>query len=180
LESLPVPPDDEADEAKTAPGKAAAEETDQAAETVKSADGDDAPDPKVEAKRQAQQRKKEQEQALRRAVELAPRVRKELGQAWLDESFTERIERGREVLVTLGSVVASGPQSHPTDAEFRLKSLELATTAVDALLRAAPQTAAAWQDASRRPRSPITSTSDRWGKPGVAIVTGTSTTSTTK
>ncbi len=84
--------------------------------------------------------------ALTRAVELAPRLDKELGQQWLDESFSDRIERGREILVTLGAQVSTNLQSRPTDAEARLKSLELQRTAVESLLRAAPERAADWQD----------------------------------
>ncbi len=86
------------------------------------------------------------DEALRRAVELAPRVRDELGQKWLDESFAANTERGREILVTIGTLVSTNLTSRPADASFRLKSLELQRAAVEALLRAAPETAATWQD----------------------------------
>jgi hypothetical protein len=86
------------------------------------------------------------EQALRRAVELAPRVRKELGQQWLDESFSSHVERGREILAAIGTMVSTNLASRPTDAAFRLKSLELQRAAVEALLRAAPDRAAEWKD----------------------------------
>ena len=46
--------------------------------------------------------------ALARAVELAPKIREELGDAWLDESFTSRPERGMELLATIGSAVSTG------------------------------------------------------------------------
>ena len=85
--------------------------------------------------------------ALTRAVELAPRLPKELGQTWLDESFASRTERGREILVALGTQVSMNLQSRPQDADLRLKSLELQRTAVESLLRAAPQVATQWKDA---------------------------------
>jgi hypothetical protein len=87
----------------------------------------------------------EKEQALRRAVELAPRVKEELGQAWLDQSYTKHPERGMSILATLGTMVAQGIQSNPHNTEFRHKGLLLQKTAVDALLKAAPDRADAWQ-----------------------------------
>jgi hypothetical protein len=88
----------------------------------------------------------EKEQAIRRAVELAPRVREELGQAWLDQSYTKYPERGMDILATLGGMVARGIQSNPFDSQLRLKSLQLQKTAVDALLKAAPKKADEWQN----------------------------------
>lgn len=88
---------------------------------------------------------KEKEEALKRAVELTPRIKEELGQAWLNESFSKRPERGKEILSTIGSAVATGLQSQTRNSAFRLKSLELQKTAVDALLKAAPEQAAKWQ-----------------------------------
>ena len=40
----------------------------------------------------------QKEEALKRAVELAPKVREELGQTWLEDSFTKRPERGMEII----------------------------------------------------------------------------------
>ena len=99
-----------------------------------------------EAKQQREELRGEIASALSRAVELAPRLKKELGAQWLDESFSDRIDRGREILVTLGTQVSQNLQSRPTNAESRLKSLELQRTAVESLLRAAPEKAADWQD----------------------------------
>src|SRR5262249_30783648 len=84
-------------------------------------------------------------QALTRAVELAPKVRDELGRAWLEQSFTERPGRGMEIIAAIGAEVSKGLQTHPMDADFRKKSLELQKTAVDALLAAAPGRAADWR-----------------------------------
>lgn len=84
------------------------------------------------------------EEALKRAVELAPKIREELGQTWLAESFTKRPERGMEVLAAIGAAASQGMQQHARDADFRLKTLELQKTAVEALLAAAPERAREW------------------------------------
>jgi hypothetical protein len=88
----------------------------------------------------------EKEQAIRRAVELAPRVKEELGQAWLEASYTKHPERGMDILATLGGMVAKAIQSNPQDTAFRFKGLELQKTAVDALLKAAPAKADDWRN----------------------------------
>lgn len=87
----------------------------------------------------------EKEEALKRAVELTPRIKEELGQAWLTESFSKRPARGKEILSTIGSAVATGMATQISSSSFRLKSLELQKIAVDALLKAAPEQAQAWQ-----------------------------------
>ena len=87
----------------------------------------------------------EKEQALRRAVDLAPRIKEELGQTWRDQSYTKHPERGMEILATLGTMVAKGFQTNPHDTDGRLKSLQLQKTAIDALLKVAPDKADAWK-----------------------------------
>jgi len=96
-------------------------------------------------KEEGKEQQEQKEEALRRAVELAPRLREELGQKWLDESFSQRLDRGREILGTIGTHVSTGLQTNPHNADVRLKTLELQSTAVEALLRAAPDTAHEWQ-----------------------------------
>ncbi len=86
----------------------------------------------------------EKEEAVKRAVELAPKIKEELGQAWLDQSFTKEPERGMEILATIGALVSQGLDTHPMMREDRLKVLQLQKTAIDALLKAAPQRAAEW------------------------------------
>jgi hypothetical protein len=86
-----------------------------------------------------------EKEALTRAVEIAPRIQKELGQAWLDESFTERPERGMDILAAIGAASSTALQSQPLDAEKRFKLLELQTTAAKALLEAAPERASEWK-----------------------------------
>ncbi len=83
-------------------------------------------------------------EAIQRAVDIAPRIQKDLGQAWLDESFTARPERGKEVLAAIGSAASTGLQTTPHDADRRIKLLELQTTAAKALLAAAPERADEW------------------------------------
>jgi hypothetical protein len=83
-------------------------------------------------------------EALTRAVEIAPRVAAELGQAWLDESFTARPERGMEILATIGGSASQALSMKPMDSGARLKLLKLQTTAAQALLTAAPELAGQW------------------------------------
>lgn len=87
----------------------------------------------------------EKAEALRRAVELAPKVRAELGPSWLAESFAKRPERGMEIVATIGAQVAKGFGEKPHDTNYRATGLRLQKTAVDALLKDAPQLAEAWR-----------------------------------
>lgn len=86
----------------------------------------------------------EKDEAIRRAVDLAPRIREELGAAWLDQSYTKHPDRGMDILATLGSSVARSLLSHAQQTDERLKGLLLQKTAVDALLKAAPARADEW------------------------------------
>ncbi|MEX0718753.1 MAG: hypothetical protein WD066_19320 [Planctomycetaceae bacterium] len=90
-------------------------------------------------------RPKERDEALLRCVELASKVRDELGQAWLDKSFTDEPQRGMEILATIGGATASAMQMHGQSPDVRLKQLELQTAAVESLLRAAPERAGEWR-----------------------------------
>ena len=86
----------------------------------------------------------DQEESLLRAVELAPRVEKELGQAWLDGSFTKEPARGAAILAAVGTLTAQGIAGKPYDIASRLNALKLQRTAVEALLKAAPAKAGEW------------------------------------
>src|SRR5205823_3948668 len=86
-----------------------------------------------------------EQEALQRAVELAPKVREELGRAWLVESFTARPERGREVLAAIGAAASRGLVARAMDPDARQKTLELQKTAVEALLDAAPGQSPEWR-----------------------------------
>ena len=81
----------------------------------------------------------QKQEALVRAVELAPRVTEKLGQEWLGESFTKKPERGMEILATVGTLVAQGLPTRPFQTDERLNALKLMKTAVDALLKADAQ-----------------------------------------
>ncbi len=89
----------------------------------------------------------EKEEALLRAVELAPKLREELGQAWLAASFTKNTGRGQEILASIGAMVSKGLSTKPTLSDERLGALKLSHTAVDALLKASPQNAKEWAPA---------------------------------
>ncbi len=86
----------------------------------------------------------QKEEAIRRAVELTPKLREALGRAWLEESFTSRPERGMEIIANIGAATAQGMQTHAFDADYRLKSIELQKLAVEALLAKAPQLGKTW------------------------------------
>jgi hypothetical protein len=94
----------------------------------------------------SKERHDDQEEALREAVALAPKLREELGQAWLEQSFTDKPERGQDILATIGALSANGLTSQPHNPDGRGKTLELLKTAVEALLKAAPERAADWRD----------------------------------
>jgi hypothetical protein len=93
----------------------------------------------------AEIKKEEKQEALTRSVDLAPKVREELGKAWLEESFTSRPDRGMEIIATIGSSASQGLSAMPQDSAGRLKGLELETTAAEALLASAPQRADEWR-----------------------------------
>lgn len=86
-------------------------------------------------------------EALRRAIELAPQVRSELGPQWLEESFTKRPERGMEIIASIGGQVARGFRDQPQDTKFRAEGLKLQKTAVEALLDKSPELAEQWKPA---------------------------------
>ncbi len=89
--------------------------------------------------------REEKDEAVRRAVELTPKIREELGRVWLESSFTERPDRGMEIIAAIGAGTTQGMQLHAFDSDFRLKSLELQKLAVDTLLAKAPERAKEWR-----------------------------------
>ncbi len=91
--------------------------------------------------------REEQDESLLRAVELAPKVTAALGQAWLDDSFTTNPDRGMEILAKVGTLASTGLPGKPFQPDDRLSALKLMRTAVDALLKAAPDKAKGWQQA---------------------------------
>ena len=93
----------------------------------------------------------QRQEALRRAMDLAPRVQAQLGEKWLVESFTTEPARGLEILATIGSVI-SRDRAH-FQAETRKTNLELQHRVVSTLLRSAPDRAAEWREPLTVPRS---------------------------
>jgi hypothetical protein len=88
--------------------------------------------------------KEEKLEALKRAVEYAPRVKEELGKKWLEESFTTNTEQGKEILSTLGTYITQGMLRHPQTPDLRLKELQLQQAAIATLVKTAPQQAKDW------------------------------------
>jgi hypothetical protein len=88
----------------------------------------------------------QREMLLEKAVELSTRVREELGQEWLKQSFTDDPHRGVRILSTMGTSVAENMISQFQDPGSRLNHLELQNSAVESLLESAPDLAIQWQE----------------------------------
>lgn len=88
--------------------------------------------------------RKQKDAALKTAVGLAPRLRKELGQDWLGASFTKDVERGMEIIASIGVAAADAAVAQAANPAFRQMTLQLQQTAILALLHAAPERAKEW------------------------------------
>ncbi len=97
----------------------------------------------------------EKKEALKRAVDLASRVRDAKGDAWLRETFTERPERGMEILAVIGAEASQGMVQRAYQPDDRLEDMKLLRSAVDALLEIAPERAEDW-------RETLTLVADTW------------------
>ena len=95
----------------------------------------------------AAQHEELQQTALRRAVQLVPQLRRELGEKWLAESFTGQLERGRRILTGIGSAAARSMGEQPSDTNERLQTLLLQQTAVQALLKHSSDNLEPWKPA---------------------------------
>lgn len=87
------------------------------------------------------------QKALKRAVQLVPKLREELGQKWLAESFTQHAERGRRILSGIGMAAAKNMIESPADTENRLETLKLQRTAVESVLSHAGDSIEEWSPA---------------------------------
>ncbi|MEM9380774.1 MAG: hypothetical protein AAGB93_12550 [Planctomycetota bacterium] len=87
----------------------------------------------------------QKKEALKRAVEYADDVRDAKGESWLRETFTDRPDRGMEVLATIGAEASLGMVKRSSQPADRLADLQLMRSAVDALLQIAPDRAGEWQ-----------------------------------
>jgi len=88
--------------------------------------------------------KEDKTKALNFAVSIAPQIEEEYGKTWMEETFTDRPERGMEVLRALGAAPPDNLQNRPTDTSTRYRDLKLQGIAVEALLEAAPEKAGDW------------------------------------
>ena len=93
------------------------------------------------------------QEALRRAMDLAPRVQASLGEKWLVESFTTEPARGLEILAAIGNVISRDRMNF--QAATRQSNLEMQHRVVTSLLQAAPDRAAGW-------RTPLTILALNW------------------
>ena len=90
----------------------------------------------------------DKDRALTNLIELSPKVDKELGQAWLNASFTDEPERGMMILTNLGTKSAVKAQQAAMVSESdRLKLLRLQNQAVENLLKVSPEKATEWAQA---------------------------------
>lgn len=85
-------------------------------------------------------------ECLRRAVNLAGRVRDEQGEAWLRDSFNERPRRGMEIIATIGAEASTNMVKSGRNIEARNADLELLHGAIVALLEIAPERADEWSE----------------------------------
>ena len=92
--------------------------------------------------------KQDMDLALSNLIELSSKVDKELGQKWLNESFTDEPERGRLILSSLGTQSATmAKQAAHVPTSKRLKLLTLQNRAVENLLEVSPENAFQWTQA---------------------------------
>lgn len=92
---------------------------------------------------------KDREEALRLALSLVPRVREELGMAWLEKMFKEDPEFGMKIVASTGTSVSTSLQSSPQSPDSRLSNLKVQKAIVESLLEKAPERAEQWDDMIR-------------------------------
>lgn len=83
--------------------------------------------------------------SLRHCVTLVPMLRDELGDKWLEESFTSAPQRGIQILAAIGTATAESMRTQMRNPSERSSILKLQLTAVSSLLRNAPDHAKKWQ-----------------------------------
>ncbi|MDP1560911.1 MAG: hypothetical protein Q8M16_05905 [Pirellulaceae bacterium] len=83
---------------------------------------------------------------LQRTVELSTLVEKELGQAWLDASFTGDLERGIRILSQLGIASSTEMPTMIGDSGRRKNVLNLQNKAAEALVKSTGDSASRWQE----------------------------------
>lgn len=88
---------------------------------------------------------KVREEALRRAVTIAPQIEADLGAAWLEESFSQRSEIGMEILSIIGATASTALREQIRQQDLRLQSLTIQSTAAEALIEHNPELASKWR-----------------------------------
>ncbi len=91
--------------------------------------------------------KDERKQALTRAVDLSTKVRKELGQKWLDDTFSKESNRGIELLAGIGADVSRSMLTLGNSPEARLAQLKLQENAIQALMERNTEISGEWKNA---------------------------------
>ncbi len=92
--------------------------------------------------------KSDKDAALKNLIELSPKVDKEIGVAWMNESFTEMPERGITILTNLGSKSATmASQTAQVSERQRIDLLRLQNEAVEKLVKISPEQANEWNSA---------------------------------
>lgn len=112
---------------------------------------------------------KDRDAAMANLIELSPKIDREIGEKWLDESFTQSPERGMKILTNLGTKSSTMVrQSMSVSEDERLKLLRLQNGAAEKLLKVSPELADQWSDA-------LTLLADTWLKEAdIAIEYGSS------
>lgn len=77
----------------------------------------------------------EKNKALQVAVSLAPKVREDLGQTWMDGSFTSDPKRGIQIIAGIGEATFNGQATNRTSPATRIEGLKLQKNCVETLLR---------------------------------------------
>lgn len=90
--------------------------------------------------------KKNKAEALKRAVDLAQRVQDEKGETWLRETFSDRPQRGMEIIATIGSEASTNMVKNANNTAARISDMELLCGAIGALLEIAPERADEWSE----------------------------------
>lgn len=83
----------------------------------------------------------QQNEALKRAVMLAGKVRTELGQAWLQQSFGDQFKKGLTILATVAKEASQSMLAEALSPNERLAKLKLQNDAVAALIKFNPKVA---------------------------------------
>ena len=93
-------------------------------------------------------KKADRDMALTNLITLSSKVDKEVGVAWMNESFTETPERGMTILTNLGTQSADmALKAAQVSEKSRLDLLKLQNEAVEKLIKISPDKASSWKQA---------------------------------